>query len=143
MASLNERFTVAGKWYDPDNNPGELHDDLRRNYAMTYQYATTRPSVRRHIEACQICQSIGAATAAAPSPLGGRKRLKLEISQAQMHQLLRLPENFEIVHMFADNDPNEVSVLIAGEGLPETDELTETPRAQLDDVADDTPPTAS
>lgn len=134
MATLNDRYTVSTKWYDPDNNPGELHDDLRRNYAATYRHASVRPSVRRHMEACEVCQSIGLGRVREPNPLAGRKRLKLVLSPEHMHQLLKLPENFEIVHMFADNDPNTVSVLVAGEELPEVDAAAETPAARLDDA---------
>jgi hypothetical protein len=142
MASANERFPAGGKWYDP-NNPGELHDDLRLDYASTYRHATIRPSVRRHMQACGVCQEIAAATTAAPSPTSTRKRIKLVIDKSQMHQLLRLPASFEIVHMFADNDPNYVGVLVAGEGLPEVAETGETPLGRIGDVHGDTTPTAS
>jgi len=49
------------------------------------------------------------------------------ITAELMHELLNLPANFEIVHMFADDDPNLVSVLVAGEGLPEVAPGSETP----------------
>jgi len=138
-----QRFVADGKWYDVDNNPGELHDDLRLDYARASRNAARRPSVRRHMEACEVCLSIGAATAAAPKPLSTRKRMKLVINAEQMHTLLRLPANFEIVHMFAQPDPNTVSVIVAGEGLPEVDYFTETPVARLDDVPSATTPSAS
>jgi hypothetical protein len=137
MAGINQRFVADGKWYDPDNKPGELHDDLRLDYAAARRNALRRPSVRRHMESCEVCQSIGAATAAAPNPLSTRKRMKLVLNAEQMHTLLRLPANFEIVHMFAQPDPNTVSILVAGEGLPEVDYATETPIARIDSVADD------
>jgi hypothetical protein len=143
MAKSTQRFVADGKWYDPDNKPGELHDDLRLNYAAARRNAERRPSVRRHMESCEVCLSIAAATASAPSPLSNRKRMKLVINAEQMHTLLRLPANFEIVHMFAQPDPNTVSVLVAGEGLPEVDHLTETPVARLGDASSDTTPSAS
>jgi hypothetical protein len=127
-------MAIAEKWYD-QNNPGELHDDLRADYARTRAVAAKRPSLVRHMESCSVCQAITGATAAAPSPLSTRKRLKLAIGPEQMHALLKLPPNFEIVHMYADNDPNVVFVLVAGEGLPEVPPLVETPVARIDDVA--------
>jgi hypothetical protein len=143
MASSTQRFVADGKWYDPDNNPGELHDDLRLDFAKTRRNALRRPSVRRHMETCEVCLSIGEATAAAPNPLATRRRMKLVINPQQMHTLLKLPANFEIVHMFAQPDPNTVSIIVAGEGLPEVDHLTETPTARLGDVPSDTTPSAS
>lgn len=132
MASPNDR-SVDDKWYDPEGNPGELHDDLLRDYATTLRSIQRRPSLVRHMQACPLCQEISAATASGPPPMAGRKRLKLVLNKARMHQVLRLPEHFEIVHMWSDNDPCTVTVLVAGEGLPAVEPEDETPIGQLDD----------
>ncbi len=132
MAGINERIPYPDRiWFDA-NNPGPLHDALRADYAATRTAVLARPSLRRHMESCSVCQAITTGHAAAPNPLSGRKRLKLVLGKEQMHQMLRLPENFEIVHMFAENDPNTVFVLVAGEGLPEVDDDQETPLGRLD-----------
>lgn len=141
--ATNERFVFPHQaWYDADN-PGSLHDALRADYVRTKAAAERRPSLRRHMESCSVCQAISGATMAAPNPVATRKRIKLAIGHEQMHTLLKLPANYEIVHMYADNDPNFVFVLLAGEGLPDTDPAVETLFGRLDDVRDDTPPTAS
>lgn len=143
MANGNERFVFPDQvWYDA-NNPGSLHDALRADYARAKAAAERRPSLRRHMESCSVCQAIGGATATAPNPVTTRKRIKLALGKEQMHTLLRLPANYEIVHMFADNDPNYVFVLVAGEGLPDVDPAVETPPARLADVLDDTTRRAS
>ncbi len=134
MAATNERFPFPGRvWFDA-NNPETLHDALRADYAATRSEALTRPSLRRHMESCAECQSIRGGTTAAPSPLSTRKRLKLALTKELMHRALRLPENFEIVHMYAENDPNVVFVLVAGEGLPEADPNQPTPIGRLDET---------
>lgn len=138
MAGPADRMIFSEQqWFDA-NNPGPLHDALRADYARTRARALQRPSLRRHMEACSVCQSISDQTAAAPSPMSTRKRLKLVLDKSRMHRLLNLPDNFEIVHMFAENDPNIVSIIVAGEGLPAVDDFTETPTARLDDVPRDT-----
>lgn len=143
MASTNERFVYPDSfWYDA-NNPGPLHEALRADYARAKTHAAKRPSLRRHMAACAECLEISGATVAAPNPLSTRKRLKLVLNKAQMHTVLRLPESFEIVHIYADNDPNVVYVLVAGEGLPESGDDDETPVGRLDDVAEDSADGAS
>lgn len=143
MAGPTDRMIFSEQqWFDA-SNPGPLHDALRADYARTRSRALQRPSLRRHMEACAECQALGAATATAPSPLSTRKRLKLVLDKSRMHRLLNLPDNFEIVHMFAENDPNIVSIIVAGEGLPAVDDFTETPIARLDDVERGTTATAS
>lgn len=143
MASTNERFTLPQQvWFDAAN-PDPLHDALRADFARTRGRALQRPSLRRHMESCEVCQQIAAVSAAAPSPTSTRRRLKLQVDKAQMHQLLRLPASFEIVHMFAENDPNCVFILVAGEGLPEIDDLSDTLFVQVGDVGGDTPAGAS
>lgn len=133
----NERIPLDREiWFDPDN-PGPLHDALRADYARTWARAERRPSLRRHLEGCSVCRAIGEATAAAPAPTAGRKRLKLVLNKARMHTVLGLPENFEIVHMYADHDPNNVYVLVAGEGLPASHPDDETPIGRLDDLQGD------
>lgn len=132
--ATNERFPLPQQaWFDP-NNPGPLHDALRADFARTKARAEQRPSLRRHMESCGVCQSIAGATAAAPPPSAGRKRLKLQINKAQMHVRLGLPDNLEIVHMWADNDPNIVTVLVAGEGLPAARPDDATPTGRLDET---------
>lgn len=132
MAGVNERFpSQLQVWFDA-NNPGPLHDALRADYSTTRAQALVRPSLRRHMEACPECQEISGATQAAPSPLSTRKRLKLVLGKEQMHRALRLPDGFEIVHMYAENDPNAVFILVAGEGLPEVSDQDETPVGRLD-----------
>jgi hypothetical protein len=127
MASQNERFPMVDQvWFDA-NNPGALHDALRADYARAMTSVERRPSLRRHFEQCSDCQGIAAANAGAPAPMAGRNRLKLRIDLPTMHRLLDLPDSFEIVHMFADDDPNIVWVKVAGEGLPEVDPTSETP----------------
>lgn len=124
-------------WFDPAN-PDPLHEALRADYARTRPAAERRPSLRRHMSECPDCQAIAAAVVTAPNPMVTRKRIKLVLTKELMHRVLRLPAHFEIVHMFADNDPNAVSVLVAGEGLPETPADAETPIAAWDAVARDT-----
>jgi hypothetical protein len=141
--ATNERHTFSERvWFDA-NNPGPLHDALRTDYAQAKAAINQRPSLRRHMESCSVCQAITAATVGAPAPTAGRKRLKLRIDPAGMHRLLNLPENFEIVHMFAADDPNAVFVLVAGEGLPETDPAAETPTVIPDMVTGHTRDRAS
>lgn len=123
-------------WFDPDN-PGPLHDALRLDFVRVKAAAERRPSLRRHMADCAVCQAIGAAVGSAPSPSSARRRIKLVITHEQMHSLLNLPPHFEIVHMFAENDPNIVSILLAGEGLPEQQSETATLTARLDDVVQD------
>jgi hypothetical protein len=132
MAATNERFPMPDQvWFDPAN-PEPLHDALRTDYAKARAAVERRPSLRRHLENCDVCQAITAATAGAPAPTAGRKRIKLVLGPEQMHRLLSLPANFEIVHMFATHDPNIVSILVAGEGLPDVDPLSETPAVTPD-----------
>lgn len=137
MAGTNERFPLPERaWFDA-SNPGQLHDALRVDYARTRAQVLQRPSLRRHMEDCSVCQAIGGATAAAPPPSATRQRLKVVLTKSRMHQVLGLPESFEIVHMWADNDPNVITVLLAGEGLPVSHPDDETPTGRLDDVRDD------
>jgi hypothetical protein len=137
MAVNREQFPLPDQmWFDPAN-PEPLHEALRLDYARVYAAASRRPSLRRHIEGCETCASISAATAAAPPPLSSRKRIKLILTAEMMHRLLQLPAHFEVVHMFADNDPNLVSILVAGEGLPEVPPNTEAPIVRLSDVTQD------
>ena len=143
MAGANERFVFPDQiWYDA-NNPGPLHDALRADYARAKTAAERRPSLRRHMESCSECQALGGTTAAAPNPITTRKRIKLALGKEQMHMLLKLPANYEIVHMYADNDPNYVYVLVAREGLPDVDAAAETPVGLLEDVFGDTTRRAS
>lgn len=135
MASTNERFPLPEQiWFDA-SNPGALHDALRTDYARAYTAIQRRPSLKRHFAACATCTAIAAATAGAPAPMAGRNRLKLKIDLPTMHRLLNLPDNFEIVHMFADDDPNIVWVKVAGEGLPEVAPTEATPTISPDQVA--------
>jgi hypothetical protein len=113
-------------WYDPAN-PEPLHQALRENYAAACAVVQRRPSLVRHMRECAECQAITASVSAPANPTAGRKRIKLVINPGHMHQLLGLPAHFEIVHMFADDDPNTVSVLVAGEGLPTVQADDETP----------------
>lgn len=138
-----ERFPLNDQtWFDA-NNPGDLHDALRADYARVKAAAERRPSLRRHMRDCSVCAAIAAAAAAAPNPISTRKRIKLAISKPQMHQLLKLPANYEIVHMFADNDPNYVFVLVAGEGLPEVEyDDGETPLQALGQIGTGDDPAA-
>ena len=134
MAGSHERFTFPDQvWFDA-SNPGPLHDALRMDYARALAAVERRPSLRRHLAGCEVCQAITAATAGAPAPMAGRKRIKLEIDTEQMHRLLGLPHNFEIVHIFADDDPNIVSVLVAGEDMPEVHPAVDTPVVDLNAV---------
>lgn len=129
-------------WFDPAN-PEPLHDALRLDFVRVQAAAQRRPSLRRHMQDCSVCQAIAAATAGAPNPISTRKRLKVVLSKQLMHQLLRLPAHFEIVHMFSENDPNAVMVMIAGEGLPETSDDQEVPIGPLAAVMQDPTNTAS
>lgn len=131
MAGTNERFSYPARAWLDVNDPDALHDALRADYAGTRAQVVLRPSLRRHMESCAECVAITGATQAAPSPLSTRKRLKLVLDKERMHRALRLPENFEIVHMYVDHDPNVVYVLVAGEGLPEVDADQETPIGRL------------
>lgn len=121
-------------WHDAEN-PGTLHDALRLDYQRTKTTAEKRPSLRRHMETCAVCQAIAdERTGVLPAPVSTRKRIKLVIDPAQMHELLKLPAGYEIVHMYAQPDPNTVSILVAGEGLPEVSFEVETPLADVTDV---------
>lgn len=124
-------------WFNPAD-PEPLHDALRTDYARTRTAAGRRPSLRRHMDECAECQAIGAAVSASGRPIATRKRIKLVLTKDLMHRVLQLPAHFEIVHMFAENDPNLVAVLVAGEGLPEAPPDGETPIAAWDAVARDT-----
>jgi hypothetical protein len=136
--NTNERFIFPDQiWYDA-NNPGPFHEALRQDYARAAASAVRRPSLRRHMTECEICEQIRTGVESAPAPSAGRRRLKLVVNQEQMHTLLNLPPNLEIVHMFADNDPNTVTILLAGEGLPEVAPGAESPLAPVD-VAQRTP----
>lgn len=130
--AANQRYDFSDQeWFDA-NNPGTLHDALRKDFMRTRAAVDRRPSLQRHVAECGVCQSIAAAAIAVPPPTSGRKRIKLVINLEQMHRLLNLPESFEIIHMYADPDPNAVTVLVAGENLPEVDPLSETPVTPLD-----------
>lgn len=143
MAGTNERFISSDQiWYDA-NNPGALHEALRADYARARAAAERRPSLRRHMDACPECLAIAGGVTAAPAQLATRRRMKVRIGPAEMHALLKLPANYEIVHMYADNDPNFVYVLVAGEGLPAADPAAETPSGRLADVPGNTLPKAS
>jgi hypothetical protein len=137
MAGTNERFIFPEQvWYDA-TSPGSLHDDLRRDYARTRAHAIKRPSLRRHMDGCTVCQAIAGAAAPAAPPAAARRRLKIVLTRERLHQLLALPVNCEIVHAFAENDPNVVYVLIAGEGLPPmVNPDGPTPVGVLDDPGD-------
>lgn len=143
MAVAREQFPLPhSAWFDA-NNPGPLHDALRADYARTVEAAGRRPSLRRHMESCDVCRAIGGATATAPNPITSRKRVKLAIDNASMRRLLDLPDNYEIVHMYAEHDPNVVFVLLAGEGLPDVDPARETPLTGPETVTRHTAPGAS
>jgi len=134
MAGFNERFPMTDQvWFDAAN-PAALHDALRTDFARTKLAVERRPSLKRHVGDCPVCRAIIAAVGSTPAPTAARRRIKLVITPEAMHRMLRLPENFEIVHMFAVDDPNSVGVLVAGDGLPEADPLTETPTVSPDDV---------
>jgi hypothetical protein len=135
MTHQNERFPMPDNqmWFDA-NNPGALHDALRADFARARAAVERRPSLRRHFTDCSVCQAISAATTDAPAPMAGRNRLKLKVDLPTMHRLLGLPANFEIIHMFADDDPNIVWVKVAGEGLPEVAPTSETPIVTPDAV---------
>jgi hypothetical protein len=133
MATNERSFLPDQMWFDPAN-PDPLHDALRTDYARAKTAIERRPSLKRHFGDCTICQAITAATAGAPAPMAGRRRLKLKIDLPTMHRLLELPDNFEIVHMFASDDPNVVWVKVAGEGLPEVEPTAETPVVSPDAV---------
>lgn len=142
MASNERTFLPDQMWFDP-GNPGPMHDALRDDYARTKVAIARRPSLRRHFAECPTCQAIEAAMMGAAAPHAGRRRLKLRIDLPSMHRMLGLPPNFEIVHMFADDDPNIVWIMVAGEGLPEVDPAAEAPQISPEAVAQRTPPTAS
>jgi hypothetical protein len=132
---MAERFPLPEQiWFDA-NQPSALHDALRNDFARARAAVNRRPSLRRHFEECPSCQAIAAAVAGSPGPTATRKRLKMVITPELMHELLNLPANFEIVHMFAEDDPNLVSVLVAGEGLPEVASGRETPIVSPETVA--------
>lgn len=139
----DERHNLPDQiWFDA-NNPDPLHDAMRQDYAHAKTAIDRRPSLRRHVEDCTICRDIIAATMGAPAPTAGRRRMKLMIPPQLMHQLLNLPASFEIVHMFATDDPNAVFVMVAGDSLPEVGELVETPVTPVQVATERTTPTAS
>jgi hypothetical protein len=132
MAVSNERFSWPDQvWFDA-SNPGVLHDALRIDYARARAAVERRPSLRRHMADCGVCQTITAAVENAAPPSTGRRRIKLVITTEQMHALLGLPARFEIVHMFADNDPNLVTILVAGEELSEVPSTAAAPTIPLE-----------
>lgn len=138
MAGTNERFPAPGRvWFDA-NNPEGLHEALRVDYSSARSQALARPSLRRHMESCPECQAIR--TSVTGAPVSTRKRIKLVLTRERMHTILRLPETFEIVHMYAENDPNAVFILVAGEGLPAVGDADPTPIGQLDDDQQDDEP---
>jgi hypothetical protein len=139
--ATNERMFPEQTWYDP-NNPGTFHDALRTDYAKAVTAAQRRPSLRRHMDECVVCQAIGDAVEQAPNPVTTRRRFKVVLNKDLMRTLLQLPERFEIVHMYAENDPNTITILVAGEGLPEVPVDAETPTMDVD-VARGTTDTAS
>jgi len=119
--NTNERFSFPDQvWFDA-SNPGPLHDALGSDFARVRASIERRPSLRRHFAQCPTCQEIAAAVAGTPAPTAGLKRMKVKIDMQLMHQLLGLPANVEILHMWADGDPNIVWVKVAGEGMPATD----------------------
>jgi hypothetical protein len=115
-------------WYDP-NDPAQMHEDLRTNYAAATEIIGRRPSTQKHFDTCPDCRAVREAQNNAPSPLATRKRLKVRITAALMHQLLKLPASHEIVIMYSEPDPNAVYVILAGEDLPAVAEGDPTPVA--------------
>lgn len=122
--------TQSETWYDI-GDPAKLHRDMALDFVRVRTAMTRRPALSKAHADCVVCAQLAAEQAARPAPAPARRRGKIVITQERMRQLLRLPESVEIVHMWAHPDPNSVSVLVEGPGLPavppgdvETDTVT-------------------
>lgn len=127
-------MAVADIWYDI-HDPDSLHRDLLADYPAVQAVLATRPALAKAHADCRVCAAIARDVRSVPAPATGQ-RVKLRISKDRMRQLLHLPETYEIVHMWADNDPNAVSVIVAGGALPAmTDGDVELPLTTPQDLA--------
>lgn len=111
MASENPA-DVSGKWYNVDA-PQELHDDLRRLGPAAHRHARRRPSVARHMEKCEICRELTGQWSAEIPDRSLESVLRLKIDHAELRMLLELPDELMIVHVYATDEPNEITVLLA------------------------------
>lgn len=107
-------------WIDTED-PIALHLVMRANYAGAQAMLARRPALRKAHEGCQICARIVAEQAGAAPAGVAPTRKRLVIDQALMRRLLHLPAGVEIVHMYADNQPNVVSVITYGAHPPAAD----------------------
>lgn len=115
-------------WYDP-TDPGRLHDDLRTNYWAAVEVIARRPSTQRHFDTCSVCASIRADRHAGPAPLATRKESVWRITAQDMRRLLKLPDSYDVVVMWAEMNPNAVYVKLAGADLPAVAEGAPAPLA--------------
>ncbi len=99
-------------WYDPVGNPEQLHEDLRRNPLPLLAQAQQRPSLRRHIESCETCRQIRE-PGMPPDP---RQRMVVALDHVRLRELLGLPPDIEILHVYALDEPNVVKILLSGAG---------------------------
>lgn len=114
-------------WYDA-GNLGDFHRDLATNRALTLDCIQKRPVMLQHVQDCAVCQRIiaqqpstpvAAPTAPSPAAPARRHRMRVILKPSAMHTLLGLADNHEIIFMYAEANPNVVSVLIEGADLPD------------------------
>lgn len=110
----DRHFLPDQVWFDPAN-PEPLHDALRVDFVRVRTAAERRPSLRRHMESCATCAAIRVAPQSTLSDAVQyeRRRLKLTLDHDRFRELLGLPAAIEIVHVYAENDPNVVTILMA------------------------------
>lgn len=99
------------KRYSPLDR-AEVHRDMQTDPVATARSVAAQPAVAEAHRDCAECATLLPARAAVPSRVG-----KVRLTLQQVVDGLNLPPGHRAVRMYASHDPQDLFVVIEGDGL--------------------------